>query len=146
MADNESIRALEKLGNIRRQLNLTAVKLLRNYGLHPKQVVMLRFVSEQGEVSLTELARGTATDMAAASRAIGPLIKQGWLKKVRDPEDSRRWIICLTPKAERKMPGIEKVYAKLAAMFSAPLAPRERKDLSRLLERVLVHLQENLQE
>jgi DNA-binding MarR family transcriptional regulator len=141
MSDSAAVLALERLGNIRRQLNLAAVKLLRSHRLHPKQMVMLRFVYAHGEVSLTQLARGTATDMAAASRAIGPLIKQGWLKKIRDPDDSRRWIIELTAGAARRLPGIDKIYSKLARIAAEPLSPRERKELLKILTKMLQHLE-----
>ncbi|MBX3022693.1 MAG: winged helix-turn-helix transcriptional regulator [Bdellovibrionales bacterium] len=145
MGTSDAVRALERFGSIRRQLNLVAVKLLKDHGLHPKQMVMLRFVSENNEVSLTQLARGTATDMAAASRAIGPLIKQGWLKKMRDPQDSRRWIIQLTPKAQRKMPAIEKIYVQLADLLCDPLDSREIKEFSRVLEGISQGLKAKLQ-
>ena len=144
MLETDPVRALEHFGKIRRQINLVAVKLLKDHHLHPKQMVMLRFVLRHERVSLTRLAQGTATDMAAASRAIGPLIKQGWLKKARDPKDARCWIIQLTPRAAKKMPRIERVYADLARMFYAPLSAREGKDLLRLLSKVSDRLQTHL--
>lgn len=144
MLENDPVRALENFGKIRRQINLVAVKLLKDHRLHPKQMVMLRFVNRHGKVTLTQLAAGTATDMAAASRAIGPLIKQGWLKKARDPKDGRCWIIQLTPRAARKMPGIERVYSGLAKMFYAPLNEREGRDFLRLLTKVSERLQSAL--
>lgn len=144
MLENDPVRALENFGKIRRQINLVAVKLLKDHRLHPKQMVMLRFVNRHGRVTLTQLAEGTATDMAAASRAIGPLIKQGWLKKARDPKDARCWIIQLTPRAARKMPGVERVYTELARRLSAPLSAKEGKVLLRLLTKVSERLQTEL--
>lgn len=146
MASLDAVFALQKFGNIRRQLNLVAVQLLKDLSLHPKQMVMLRFVHAQKQVSLTQLANGTATDMAAASRAIGPLIKQGWLKKVRNAEDSRCWIIQLTPKALRKMSEVEKIYGRLADLLCESLNARECKDFARTLDKVSKQLTETLRD
>lgn len=144
MGATDAVLALQKFGNIRRQLNLVAVKLLKNLNLNPKQMIMLRFVHAEGRVSLTRLANGTATDMAAASRAIGPLIKQGWLKKLRNPQDHRCWIIQLTPKATKKMAEVEKIYARLADLLCDSLKPRECKDFVRLLDIVTTRFTETL--
>ena len=140
----KAVQALEKLGNIRRQINLMAVKMLRDQHLHPKQMIMLRFIHAQGEVSLTQLARGTATDMAAASRAIGPLVHNGWLQKKRNPDDSRCWIIGLTPTARRKMLKVNQIYAKLADIMAGPLNKRERDVLLGLLTKVSTGLTTSL--
>lgn len=136
----DAVRTLETFGFIRRQLNLVAIKLLKKHRLHPKQLVLLRFVHEHKKVTLTQLAQGTATDMAAASRAVGPLINQGWLKKIRDPKDSRCWIIQLTPRAERKISELEKLYSRLADVFFDGLSARDRGHLERLLDKISAHL------
>ncbi len=64
---------------------------------------------ELGEGSLTQtgLASQLGTDKVSVLRIVDYLTAKGYIKRVKSPEDRRRYCLTLTSKAIQKLPGIK---------------------------------------
>jgi DNA-binding MarR family transcriptional regulator len=102
-------------------------------GLGTLQAGIVRRLGELEKASLAELARLMAVDPAAIGRANDTLMKKGWVVRVDDPEDRRRWRVSLSPKGHKLLKSVQAAYKLMAAEFAGGLKASERKTLLTLL-------------
>ena len=100
------------------------------------QLGLVRRLKELGTMSLADLSRLMSVDPAAIGRGADTLIKKGWVVKVDDPLDRRRWKVSLSPKGLKEAAKAEAVYTNVAARFSKPLKVSEKAQFLKFLDRI----------
>jgi DNA-binding MarR family transcriptional regulator len=130
---------LESYSVVRRELGLVFACELRGCGLGRQQAqILLRLL--ESPCSMTELSFYTQADPASTTRTVSALEKTGLVKRATDPGDARKNIMQLTAKGRSRGDVALKIREKIEATLEEILAKGERKDLSRLLEKVATGL------
>jgi len=88
-------------------------------------------------VSPADLADGSNVTRATMTGLIDTLERDGFVKRVPDPEDRRMLSVTLTPKAERFLAGLLPGHFKLMAALARTLSERERQTLVGLLNKII---------
>ena len=100
---------LVSLRRIIRAIDLHSRLLLDRHGLTGPQLVVLKALSGEGEMSIGDLARQVHLSQATATGVLTRLEKRGLIARHRSDVDRRRILVCVTPAAEeilRKSPAL----------------------------------------
>ena len=85
------------------------------------------------------LGRRTAMDRSDVVAAVNDLADRGLADRSLDPADGRRNVITITPAGTAHPRRLEKLLAEIQDELLAPLSPADRRQLTRLLTRILEH-------
>lgn len=95
--------------------------LLAQRGYTEQQWRVLRVLDEFGPLDPTQLAGKAALLMPSLTRILKTLEQKGAVIRKRDPDDGRRALIQITPKAlktiETSLPGTNSAYREIEAQF-----------------------------
>ena len=80
-------------------------------------------------------------DKATTTRAISKLERSGYVRREKDPNDKRSYLVYLTPKAEKLRPKLRTLRKEWNDMVLGCLEEHERKTLLELLTRIELNLQ-----
>jgi DNA-binding MarR family transcriptional regulator len=94
-------------------------------------------LSEHGSLSQADLGRQLHIDRSDMVAVVGELERTGYLGRTRDPEDRRRNVVALTSAGEAALERMQAAVERAQADLLAPLSAAERRELARLLERLL---------
>jgi DNA-binding MarR family transcriptional regulator len=70
---------------------------------------------------------------------INELAEQGLVERSPDPDDRRRNVITTTPAGRRQLRQLDRLLARVQDELLAPLSASERRQLVRLLTRIVGH-------
>ena len=84
-----------------------------------------------------ELAEAASVTRATMTGLIDTLERDGFVKRVPDPEDRRMMSVTLTAKAERFLTGMLPGHFQLMAALARTLSERERQTLVNLLNKII---------
>ncbi len=84
-----------------------------------------------------ELAEAASVTRATMTGLVDTLERDGFVKRVPDPEDRRMLSVSLTAKAERFLAGLLPGHFKLMAALTRTLSERERQTLVTLLNKII---------
>jgi MarR family transcriptional regulator, lower aerobic nicotinate degradation pathway regulator len=117
-------RALEPLG-----------MTVRHFGV----MTFLRFEAEDQGSPLSQQAIGERlrVDRTTMVSLIDELERKGYVKRERNPDDRRAYVIRLTPAGRRAQARAEQAVDRQASEFFGRLSEAEREELSRLLTRLV---------
>lgn len=101
----------------------------------PSQLMILYYIDREGSCTLTRVTELVQVDAAAASRAISTLEKAGFLKKSKDPKDSRSSLLQVTAKGQRAAEEAAAARERLGDRFVQSLNRQEAEELIRLLNK-----------
>ena len=111
---------------------------LEPHGIGSGQVAFLAELFELGDgLSQDDLAAHFQCDKATVSRALLKLEGEGYVQRRRSPEDGRVNLVYLTPKARAFKDTLLGVLSDWTEVLSTGLSAAERKDLIRLLEKLV---------
>lgn len=85
------------LQDLRIELSIATSRVAARVGLRPADLDVLDVVAHYGPVSPTYLARRTGTHIATLTGVLSRLERDGWVRRQRDPEDGRAFIIEADP-------------------------------------------------
>jgi DNA-binding MarR family transcriptional regulator len=119
-----------------------ATERLEPLGLSPRAWGVLSTLIESGPLTQIELASATATDRTAMTYLLDELEQRALIKRVRNPDDRRSYLIHLTPEGKRTQARAAGDLAKQADTLLKPLSAAERSQLIDLLTRVADHWEE----
>jgi DNA-binding MarR family transcriptional regulator len=139
---SSNLTDLEVLASYRRlkqEFFLYANKVFTPEGIGTHQAILIRELKNAGEISLTQLAGLTTSDLAATGRAIDALIKKGWVEKKAHPQDRRQWLISLTKEGLLVTTKLKKIQDKLAGDFCAALSESEKKQMVGSIDKISAH-------
>jgi DNA-binding MarR family transcriptional regulator len=106
-------------------------------GLRKYHFTVLLALDEQGPTSQAALGRRLSIDRSDMVAVINDLEGKGLLVRSPDPHDRRRNVIALTPAGEQALARLDARVNEAQAALLAALTERERRDLVRLLTRVV---------
>lgn len=105
-------------------------------GLTPTQFAALAKLKEAGPLSQNLLGREIAMDSATIKGVVSRLRARGLVEVVRDPTDGRRLTVTLTKEGQTVGNRCIRVAARITEATLAPLTPRDRSTLIKLLDRI----------
>jgi len=140
MASNQEL--IDLYASLRRAVSLEANAVLRETGLGLRQFIILRSLSQNAILKVSDLVELCMTDPATISRSVGQLIKLGYVEKVQCERDGRVFFVKLTKKGSGLVPEINKVHRELAERCFSTLRNDEKSQLAGLLREVIGHLDE----
>src|SRR5215218_3810139 len=120
------------LAGDRRVGEALAVEGVRKY--HFRVLVAL---SERGPLSQADLGRQLHIDRSDMVAVVGELEQAGYVGRTRDPDDRRRNVVAITPEGETALERMDAAVGRAQADLLAPLSAAERRELARLLQRLL---------
>lgn len=98
-----------------------------------------------GPLSVNDLAQRANLHKGPASRAAQSLVDQGLVAKGASPTDGRGVVLTLTAKGRRLWQRVVKVIERRNAEIVACLSDTERRQLDRLLDRLVDHARDAAQ-
>lgn len=110
-------------------------KLLKPYGITPKQYSILRNLAKSSpeSASIQEVREGLADKMADASRLIDRLVKKGYLEKFPSDFDRRSNRVRISDSGMNILKEINARKEDLDCLVSDLLSDKDLKELNRLL-------------
>jgi DNA-binding MarR family transcriptional regulator len=108
-------------------------------GYRKPHFTVLVALSEQGPASQATLGRRLLIDRSDMVAVIGDLERDGLIARWRDEEDRRRNVVRLTPAGTRMLKRLDARVEQAQDELLAPLDANERRELRRLLTRVVEH-------
>ena len=142
MAKSLSVQILEDFGEIRRYINIIALRDLRPLGLGQKQAMILRCLAKNPNSSLADLSRFTMSDPAAVTRAIDSLEKSEWIVKQEHPSDRRRWVLALTPAGKKQISALDELVKNISSTMTDSLSKTELEALAKIFAKMKTPLGE----
>lgn len=100
---------------------------------------LLSTLEEFGPASQAELGRRGGIDRSDVVAAINELADERLVERTPDPKDRRRNVITITPAGVQQLHRLDEALAEIQDQLFAPLSMDERKELVRLLIKVLDH-------
>jgi DNA-binding MarR family transcriptional regulator len=98
---------------------------------------VLTSLAEQGEASQAALGRRLWIDPSDLHAIAAELERDGLIARVRDPEDRRRNVVTITAVGRAKLKRLDALIDQAQRELLSPLAARERRELLRLLARLI---------
>jgi DNA-binding MarR family transcriptional regulator len=108
-------------------------------GLRRQHYVVLSALLERGAVSQAALGRRLAIDRSDMHTLLGELEQAGLVERIRDELDNRRILIELTVVGARMLKRLDRHVETAQQALVAPLSAPERRELERLLSRLVEH-------
>jgi DNA-binding MarR family transcriptional regulator len=100
---------------------------------------LLAALEEFGPTSQAALGRRLGIDRSDMVALLRELEDRKLVKRAADPSDSRRYVITITRTGVRRLEKLDGLVAEVQDALLAPLSPRERSQLIRLLTRIIDH-------
>lgn len=128
-------RVDEQIGFILRKANQRHVAIFsaRIADLTPPQFAALSKLDDVGEISQNQLGILVAMDAATIKGVIDRLKARGLVEVTRHEADRRRLMVSLTGQGRQALAHLTPLAERISAETLAPLSPRERETLLKLL-------------
>jgi DNA-binding MarR family transcriptional regulator len=125
------------------QLAATAARLvteaLSSDGLRRQHFTVLTALAERGAASQAALGRRLSIDRSDMHGLLSELDRHGFVARLRDEDDHRRILIDLTAAGARALKRLDKRVEAAQEALVAPLSAAERRQLQRLVRRLVEH-------
>jgi DNA-binding MarR family transcriptional regulator len=121
------------------QVALEANRLLAEAGVSKQRVAVLSALAERGPSSQAELGRTVWMDRSDMHAVLRLLEDEGLVARTQDARDRRRNVVSLTAAGERALADLRERVNAVQETLLKPLSAAERRELLRLLHRVLDH-------
>ena len=141
-ADYDPPRRLQQLpswltGQVARRAQRLVGEALAQEGMRRQHFTVLTSLAEQGPASQAALGRRLWIDRSDLHAILNELELDGLVKRVRDEQDRRRNVVALTPRGVSALKRLDKRVDAAQDALLEPLSATERRELRRLLERLL---------
>jgi DNA-binding MarR family transcriptional regulator len=98
---------------------------------------LLASLADEGVASQAELSRRTGIDPSDVVAAISDLESRRLITRQRDSHDARRNVITLTRKGRAELERLDVLVTVVQERFLAPLSESERRQLTRILTKLV---------
>jgi len=115
------------------------LEALAQEGVRRQHFAVLTSLAEQGAASQADLGRRLWIDRSDLHALLGELEQDGLVARVRDAEDRRRNVVTLTPAGKAALARLDERVDSAQRVLLEPLSAKERRELIRLLKRVVSH-------
>jgi DNA-binding MarR family transcriptional regulator len=72
-------------------------------GTRPGRFAMLTLINANPGISQTALSRAAGRDKSTLTPVLNDLVRRGWIRRQRNREDRRTYLLTLTPTGKRKL-------------------------------------------
>jgi MarR family transcriptional regulator, lower aerobic nicotinate degradation pathway regulator len=127
---------LKRLGWACKDRGYQAFELI---GSSPLHYGVLAVLDEGARETQATIADALGFDRSALVGLLDDLEEHGLVERRRDPADRRRHLVSLTPAGEKVLAQHRAIAGQLDDEILAPLEPKERAELHRLLVKLAVH-------
>lgn len=103
------------------------------------QYGVLVAVGDRPGLDQATLAGVLGLDRSTTGLVVGLLDRRGLLQRARDPQDQRRWLLCLTPDGARLLHDMAPAAERARTRLLAPLDAQDSRILLALLRRLAEH-------
>jgi DNA-binding MarR family transcriptional regulator len=111
----------------------------QEFSLPVGQARCLAAIGNFAPLSVVELAARSNLDKAQASRAAQALVERGLVAKRASGIDARGVVLSLTPRGRRLWARVMDLIGRRNAQIFGCLSASERKELGRMLDRLIAH-------
>jgi DNA-binding MarR family transcriptional regulator len=125
------------VGQASHRAQALVAEALAGEGMRRQHFTVLTSLAEQGEASQAALGRRLWIDPSDLHAIAGDLERDGLIARVRDPEDRRRNVVTITAAGRAALGRLDALIDQAQRDLLSPLAARERRELVRLLERLI---------
>lgn len=108
-------------------------------GLRRQHFIVLGALAERGAASQAALGRRLSIDRSDMHALLSDLERGGLVTRVRDERDRRRILVDLTPAGARELKRLDRRVEAAQEALVAPLSAADRRELRRLLTRLVDH-------
>jgi DNA-binding MarR family transcriptional regulator len=112
---------------------------LATEGLRRRHFTVMTALADAGASSQAALGRRLLIDRSDMHALLAELEQAGLVERVRDPADRRRMLVDLTPAGARALKRLDKRIEAAQDTLLAPLSAADRRELERLLTRLVEH-------
>jgi DNA-binding MarR family transcriptional regulator len=106
-------------------------------GMRRQHFGLLTALSASGPASQASLCRQLSIDRSDMVAIVGELERAGLAQRTRDASDRRRNLVTITPAGVFALRQLDAQVAEAQEELLAPLSPGERRQLERLLTRII---------
>jgi MarR family transcriptional regulator, lower aerobic nicotinate degradation pathway regulator len=124
-------------GQVARRAERLVAEALAEEGVRRQHFGVLSSLAEQAPASQAALGRRLWIDRSDLHALLGELEQDRLVARVRDEQDRRRNVVTLTPRGRAALKRLDKRVDAAQKTLLGPLSPSERRELVRLLERLL---------
>ena len=121
---------------IHRKFQIFLNQRLEDVGINSSEFMYLTALNHNGEMSLTELSDYLNMDNAQTTRVINRLAERDLVKKVRNQNDMRGFVVSLSEKGEAALPVIKDALKSWNEIITRDLDNEEIKFLTEKLKDV----------
>lgn len=135
----ERVRSMPSwlVGQVGQRAQALVAEALADEGMRRQHFTVLTSLAEQGEASQAALGRRLWIDPSDLHAIAAELERDGLIARVRDPEDRRRNVVTITAVGRAKLKRLDALIDQAQRELLSPLAARERRELLRLLARLI---------
>jgi DNA-binding MarR family transcriptional regulator len=119
-----------------RTLGVGIREALEGSGIHPGHLGLLGALTDAGPMNQRRLSELTLIEKSSVVLFLDELEKDGWIRRVRDPDDRRAHIVEITDRGAARFKVLGEKMQAVQDRFLAPLEPQERKQIVELLQRL----------
>jgi DNA-binding MarR family transcriptional regulator len=112
---------------------------LAHEGARRQHFTVLTALAEQGAASQAALGRRLWIDRSDLHAILNELEHDGLIARIRDEQDRRRNLVTLTPGGTAALERLDKRVEAAQSALLEPLSATDRRELRRLLERLVEH-------
>lgn len=135
-----------RLSRVASVLHAGFSKCLDEYGIAPEQFGTLRIISEDGNITQSEIAEILAKGKPTVSRALDALEKKGLIVRESNQEDRRIKPIRLTQKGQEVLDRVVPRARQFNDAIKARLTPVEIETFFRVLDTIVETAEEHAQQ
>jgi DNA-binding MarR family transcriptional regulator len=106
-------------------------------GLRSYHYRLLAALQEWGPASQANLGRSTSIDRSDVVTVLSELERLGLIQRTVDPTNRRRNIVSITPAGSKQLRALDNVIDEIQERVLAPLSQNERRQLTKLLRRLV---------
>lgn len=131
---NDSIHSL--LFDLIFLIQIEMKKVVKSTGedLSPVEILVLRTLVEQGEVTQQQLAQRLSKDKAQITRLIQGLVKKQLILKQCNPNDRRSFVVTAKDKVKKKMVGFIEYERNIVQKMLEGVSDKEKKSIGKILK------------
>ncbi|SHF36051.1 transcriptional regulator, MarR family [Seinonella peptonophila] len=124
---------------LHRQFQIYLNRELKHYDINSSEYVFLVNLYEKDGISQERLSTNLFINKAATARTIGRLEKLGYVKRTRDPNDSRAYLVTLTAKGLEMRNFIKTKLDYWTQTISSGLTSAEANDLVQKVKKMTMN-------
>ncbi len=102
-----------------------------------RQLAILTAISEQEDLSQTDLVTMTGIDRSTVAGIVSRLIRKGLLERRRSPSDGRAYCVRLSRKGAKAVAGADRLYTRIEKKLLAGLPQNEASQFATTLKTIL---------